>query len=72
MKEALFNLIDENGQLWAQERWVWFDEIDAVVNNRPEGYRIEIRYFQGTGERSFVEAGKSNANKKRELLTWIT
>ena len=64
MKEALWNLRDENGQPWAQEKWTW------ISNN--EGYKIEIRYFQGTDERDFVEAGQANANKKRELLTWIT
>lgn len=64
MNQALFNLLDKDGIPWAQEKWTW--------NDRIEGYKIEIRYFQGTEERAFVEAGQANANKKRELLTWIT
>ena len=48
MKEALWNLTDAKGLPWAQERWTWINEI--------EGYKIEIRYFQGTDTRDFVEA----------------
>lgn len=59
MKEALFNLIDENGLLWAQEKWTWINET--------EGYKIEIRYFQGTFERYFCEASQPNMSKIREL-----
>ncbi len=64
MKEALFNLIDKDGARWAQEKWTWINDI--------EGYKIEIRYFQGTDERDFVEVSQANANKKKELLTWVT
>ena len=64
MKEALFNLIDKDGARWAQEKWTWI--------NDTEGYKIEIRYFQGTDERDFVEASQANANKKKELLSWVT
>lgn len=63
MTEALFNLRDENEDLWAQERWTWSDE--------NEGYIIEIRYFQGMDERSFVEASQPNTNKKRTLIKWV-
>lgn len=63
MREALFNLRDENDDLWAQERWTWIDETG--------GYKIEIRYFQEMDERSFVEAGQPNTNKKRTLIQWV-
>lgn len=60
MIKALWNLTDENGQLWAQERWTWMPAIP--------GYKIEIRYFQGTDERDFVEASQMNRNKIRVLI----
>ena len=63
MREALFNLRDENDDLWAQERWTWIDETG--------GYKIEIRYFQEMDERSFVEASQPNTNKKRTLIKWV-
>ena len=63
MREALFNLRDEDDMLWAQEQWTWDDETEA--------YKIEIRYFQGTDERSFIEASQPNTNKKRTLMSWI-
>ena len=63
MREATFNLHDENGMLYAIEKWIWSDET--------EGYKIEIRYFQGTDERSFIEASQPNTNKKRTLIRWI-
>lgn len=63
MREASFNLRDENGELWGQERWHWSDETD--------GYIIEIRYFLGMDERSFVEASQPNMSKKRELMSWV-
>lgn len=63
MNQALFNLRDENDDLWAQEKWTWSDET--------EGYKIEIRYFQEMDERSFVEASQPNTNKKRTLINWI-
>ena len=63
MTEALFNLRDEDDDLWAQEKWTWSDE--------NEGYIIEIRCFQGMDERSFVEAAQPNTNKKRTLIQWV-
>lgn len=63
MNEAIFNLRDENDDLWAQERWTWDDE--------SQGYKIEIRYFQEMDERSFVEASQPNMSKKRTLIKWV-
>ncbi len=60
MKEALWNLTDAKGLPWAQERWTWINEI--------EGYKIEIRYFQGTDTRDFVEASQPNMSKKRVIV----
>jgi hypothetical protein len=60
MKNVLWNLRDKYDDLWAQQRWTWSDEID--------GYKIEIRYFQGTDERAFVVATQANMSKKRELI----
>lgn len=60
MKNALWNLYDEYGQLWAQEKWEWDQSIS--------GYKIEIRYFLGTDERAFVVATQANMSKKRELI----
>lgn len=57
---ALWNLFDSSGLLWAQERW--------TLAGKHEGYKIEIRYFQGTDERDFVEASQANMSKRRELI----
>ncbi len=61
MKEALWNLLDEDGIIWAQELWIWINEI--------EGYKIEIRYFQGTDTRDFIEASQPNMSKIREIVS---
>ena len=59
MKEALFNLLDENGDIWGQERWTWTEY----------GYKVEIRYLQNLSHRDFAEASKPNMSKKRDLVS---
>jgi len=56
-KTLLFNLFNTDGSLYAQERWTYFDELEAAEHGRIKGYLIEIRYFEkGNFQKHFVEA----------------
>ncbi len=61
MKQALYNLIDKNGVLFAVEKWEWSEEFG--------GYRVYIMSKQGIGDRDWHECNQPNLTMKRELIS---
>ncbi len=58
MKEALYNLFDKDGVLYAVEKWEWSEEYS--------GYKVFTLSKQGINDREWHECSQPNLSMKRE------
>lgn len=60
MKQALYNLLDKDGVLYAVEKWEWSEKYS--------GYKVYTMSKQGISDRDWHECNQPNLTMKRERV----